>query len=123
MVYQYGEGWSGKGAGAGAGADSRISGRTTESRLPGAESVEGSGLQGMPEQRGSTGKKFEEILRWWPKRAMMDDEAERQEALLRRLSFQAHGMLGLPTRLSGELHASSGCGPVLCAPDLLCFLC
>lgn len=55
------------------------------------------------EKQGSTGRRFEEILRWFPKRTMMEREAQRQDALLRRLSFQAHDILALPRTFAGVL--------------------
>ena len=126
MLYQYGDEWGRKGADAdaGVGEDSRASSSTSgKSRPPGVESMGGSRVQGTLAQQGSTGRKFEEILNWWPKRMTMDDEAQRQDAVLQRLSFQAHDTLGLTTRLSGALRTSFGYGPVIHALTLLCLLC
>jgi hypothetical protein len=58
-------------------------------------------LQHGLEGHGSSGRKFEEILRWFPKRKVLDAEAQKQDAILRRLSFQAHAMLGLPRSFAG----------------------
>ena len=106
IVYPHDKDWVGPGEGR---RSTEARDETSKVRTP--DSVETMGLQDILEPQGSTGRKYEEILRWFPKRVTMDREVERQDAIMRRLSFQAHDMLSLPRQFSGALHASYACVP------------
>jgi hypothetical protein len=54
-----------------------------------------------PQEACNGRKVFEEVLRWFPKRTAVDEEARQHDAVMRRLSAQAHYMLKLPTSFSG----------------------